>query len=58
MRVIALKQFTDAEGEDHPYGHEFDMPEGAELDALRADGTVRIDDRSAVPPRPAKAKKK
>jgi hypothetical protein len=59
MRVIALTSFTDPDtGEVHGYGHEFDQEEGAKLDSWIADGTVRIDDRTAAPPPKASGKKK
>jgi hypothetical protein len=46
MRVIALNSFLDTETNVfHSYGHEFDQPAGAKLDAWLKDGVVREDDR-------------
>lgn len=52
VRLITMKGdgFTDGAGQQHPWGHEFAMAAGAELDQLLADGVVRVDDRGQVPP--------
>lgn len=51
VRVIALLGFTDEQGNWHPYGHEFDQPQGAQLDGWLKAGHVRVDQR--VQPAPA-----
>lgn len=58
MKVIAINSFTDNEGEWHPYGQEFDEPDGPRLDGWLKDGTVRVDDRMSAQPQKASAKKK
>lgn len=55
MKVIALKS---DERRGWPYGYEFDLPEGPELDELIASGAVKIDDRTMVPPPKENGKKK
>lgn len=48
MQVIAQTEFVDESVTPpmhHPWGHEFDAPEGAQLDAWLKDGLVRVDDR-------------